>query len=358
MKVIVGMSGGVDSSTAAVLLQRQGHQVTGVTMAIWKESSPYRGGDRESCFGPGEEISQAAAKKVCDSLGIPFLVFDCAQEYEKEVIAYFRREYLAGRTPNPCVQCNGRVKFGMLPRLAREAGVEFDAFATGHYARVEQGGNGRMQLLRAKCLPKDQSYFLCRLTQEQLRHQLFPLGGLAKEEVRSLAREAGLDVAEKQDSQDFYSGDANELIGEEDRPGDIVEAGTGRLLGRHTGYWKYTIGQRKGLGVASTRPLYVTAIDPCRNRVVLGGQELVLHHSLEAEEMNWISLEPPAGPLECQVKVRSVQRPEPCLIIPRTDGTVHAEFPGGIHAVAPGQAAVFYQDDLVLGGGFIRSASA
>lgn len=356
MKIIVGMSGGVDSSTVAVLLHRQGHQVTGVSMALWKEGSPYRGGEKESCFGPGEEKSQAAARAVCEKLGIPFLVFDCSAEYEKEVIAYFRREYLAGRTPNPCVQCNGRVKFGMLPRLAREAGLDFDAFATGHYARVEEGEDGRMRLLRATCLPKDQSYFLCRLTQEQLRHQLFPLGGLSKEEVRNLAREAGLEVAEKQDSQDFYSGDANELIGEEDRPGDIVEAGTGKVLGRHTGYWKYTIGQRKGLGVASTRPLYVTAIDPCRNRVVLGGQELVLHHALTATEMNWVSLPGLEAPLACQVKVRSVQRPEPCLLTPLPEGGVRAEFPQGIYAVTPGQAAVFYQDDLLLGGGFIAQA--
>jgi tRNA-uridine 2-sulfurtransferase len=358
MDVIVGMSGGVDSSTVAALLCRQGHRVAGVTMALWKESSPYRGGERESCYGPGEEKSQEEARRVCQTLGIPFYVLDCSGEYERQVIDYFRDEYLAGRTPNPCVQCNALVKFGMLPKLAREAGIPFQAFATGHYARVEKGADGRMRLLRAKHLPKDQSYFLCRLSQEQLARQLFPLGELTKDEVRQTARELGLAVAEKQDSQDFYSGDANELIGEEDRPGEILEAGTGRVLGHHTGYWKYTIGQRKGLGVASTHPLYVTAIDPCRNRVILGGKELVMHHFLEATRMNWVSIAFPSAPIECQVKVRSVQKPVPCILTPgkTPEAPITAEFPQGILAVAPGQAAVFYQDDLLLGGGFIAKA--
>lgn len=358
MKIIVGMSGGVDSSTVAAMLQSQEHQVIGVSMTLWRSDSPYKGGDRQACYGPNEPLATATAKDVCRKLNIPFFAFDCSRAYEASVIDYFREEYLAGRTPNPCVRCNATLKFGMLPELARQAGIEYDAFATGHYARVEKGPNGRMHLLRAANLPKDQSYFLCRLSQEQLARQMFPLGGMEKTEVRELARTFALDVAEKHDSQDFYSGDTNELIGEPDRAGNIVEAETGRILGKHTGYWKYTIGQRKGLGVASTHPLYVTGIDPCGNRVILGKQEAVKHHFLTAENMNWVSIEPPTKPVECTLKARSVQQPVACLMTPHDDGTVSAEFPQGIYAVAPGQAAVFYQDDILLGGGYITTATA
>ena len=357
MKIIVGMSGGVDSSTTAALLKSRGHDVMGVTMSLWRESSPYKGGEHGGCFGPDEAEDIAAASDLCARIGVPFRVFDCSREYEERIIAYFRNEYLAGRTPNPCVRCNAMMKFGMLPELVRNAGIEFDCFATGHYARVERLPSGRMGLRRAVDLAKDQSYFLCRLSQEQLGWIQFPLGEMRKSEVRELARSFGLPVAEKHDSQDFYSGDPNELIGEPDRPGEIVEAETGRVLGRHTGYWKYTIGQRKGLGVASTEPLYVTAIDPCHNRVVLGRHEAVIHHRLEADDMNWVSIIPPEKPIECLLKARSVQTPVPCTLTPLPGGRVAATFPQGIHAVAPGQAAVFYSDNLLLAGGFIRMKS-
>ena len=357
MNILVGMSGGVDSSTVAALLQAQGHQVTGVTMSLWRDDNPYAGGTKDACYGPGEKADIEAARQVCAALGIPFHVFDCAREYERRVIDYFRDEYLAGRTPNPCVRCNAALKFGLLPDLARQAGLDFDAFATGHYARVRQAPGGRFQLLRAVDLPKDQSYFLCRLSQEQLARQRFPLGELHKAEVRDLARKFGLAVAEKHDSQDFYSGEISELLQQPDRDGDIVEEGTGRILGHHTGYWKYTIGQRRGLGVASTAPLYVIGIDPCHNRVTLGHAEAVRHHRLAADNFNWVSVDAPDAPLQCQVKVRSVQNPVECTLTPLGDGRYDAQFPDGIYAVAPGQAAVFYQGDLLLGGGFIRNAT-
>lgn len=358
MKIIVGMSGGVDSSTVTALLKSQGHEVIGVSMTLWRPDSPFKGGEKAACYGPNEHLSTEAAQAVCQALGVPFYAFNCSHEYEEWVIGYFRQEYLAGRTPNPCVRCNATLKFGMLPEMARRAGIDYDAFATGHYARVEKGENGRFRILRAADQAKDQSYFLCRLSQAQLARQMFPLGGMHKPEVRELARSFGLVTAERPDSQDFYSGDTNELIGEADRVGDIVEAETGKVLGKHTGYWKYTIGQRKGLGVASTQPLYVTEIDACRNRVVLGRQEAVRHHWLSAEAMNWVSMEAPTQPLECQLKVRSVQVPVPCQLIPQADGTCTAEFPQGIYAVAPGQAAVFYDGDVLLGGGFITAARA
>ena len=356
MKILVGMSGGVDSSTTAALLQSRGHEVTGVTMKLWRADNALRGGEREACYGPNEALDVAAARAVCERLGIGFLEFDCSRFYEDTVIGYFRREYLAGRTPNPCVRCNAALKFGLLPELARQSGVEFDCFATGHYARVRRGGDGRMQLLRAVDLPKDQSYFLCRLSQEQLARQLFPLGEMTKTEVRALARSFGLEVSDKPDSQDFYSGDTAELIQQPDRVGDIVDDATGKVLGHHTGYWKFTIGQRRGLGVSSATPLYVVAIDACHNRVRLGTAEAVRHHALEATDLNWVSIAAPQGAVACQVKVRSVQTPVPCTLEPLDGGRWRAVFPDGISAVTPGQAAVFYDGEVLLGGGFIAKS--
>ncbi len=358
MKIIVGMSGGVDSSTVAALLKSQGHEVIGVSMALWRPDAPYKGGDNTGCYGPNDAVAKETARQICDQLGIPFYAFDCSHQYEEKIIGYFRSEYLAGRTPNPCVRCNAAMKFGMLPEMARQAGIQYDCFATGHYARIEKSPDGRMQLLRATDTIKDQSYFLCRLSQEQLSRQLFPLGAMTKEEVRDLARSFGLAVADKHDSQDFYTGDISELIGEDDQIGDIVDAETGKVLGKHTGYWKYTIGQRKGLGVASTQPLYVTEIRPCKNQVVLGKHEVVMHHQLDADQMNWVSIPGLDAPRECLLKARSVQKPVPCLLTPTGPDTVHAEFPQGICGVAPGQAAVFYDNDILLGGGYIIQAKA
>ncbi len=357
MRIIVGLSGGVDSSTVAALLKSQGHQVIGVTMTLWRADSPYRGGQREACYGPNEALDVAAAQETCERLGIEYHRFDFSRQFEAQIVDYFREEYLAGRTPNPCVRCNAALKFGMLPLAAAEAGLEYDCYATGHYAQIRRSDDGRYQLFRGLDEGKDQSYFLCRLSQQQLSRQLFPLGGYHKHEVRELARQFGLAVSDKHDSQDFYSGDTAELINEPDRPGDIVDDETGKVLGRHTGYWKYTIGQRRGLGVASTTPLYVVGLDPCRNQVRLGKAEAVCHHHLTADNFNWVSIEAPTAPIECLVKVRSVQKPAPCILTPQENGRYAATFPGGISGVAPGQAAVFYRDDMLLGGGTILNAT-
>lgn len=347
MKIAVGLSGGVDSSVAAALLKRAGHEVTGVTMKIWREGR-YAGGTKDACFGPGEADDIAAADALCRRLEIPYRVFDCADEYEKVVLDYFRREYLSGRTPNPCVRCNAFMKFGVLPGLARSSGLEFDRFATGHYARIREDG-GTFRLLRGADAAKDQSYFLHRLTQTRLAGLLFPLGELRKEEVRALAAEFDLDVKDKPDSQDFYSGDHAELLETPDRPGNIVDT-EGRVLGSHRGFWHYTVGQRKGLGIAARRPLYVLELNPCRNEVVVGGADDVIEHRLELNDCHWIG-ETPSGPVE--VKIRSAGTPVPAEALPGENNAMTLTIPAGVNAPAAGQSAVLYRGDEVLGGGII-----
>ena len=345
MKVAVGLSGGVDSSVAALLLKEQGHDVVGVTMKLWR--GQYKGGSRDACFGAGESEDIASAGEFARRIGIDYRVFDCSDQYDRTIVRYFRETYLSGRTPNPCVFCNAAMKFGLLPRLASESGLAFDAFATGHYARVERRG-GRWAIMRAVDLAKDQSYFLYRLSQDQLARQIFPLGGMTKGEVREIARTRGLAAADKPDSQDFYSGDTDELIGEKARPGDIVDT-QGRVLGRHTGFWHYTIGQRKGLGIGGAgEPYYVIELNACRNQVVVGRADEAVRTSLEVGSMNWVAVGPTEEPINCRVKVRSAGR-----LVPATLTAGKAEFPSGIAGVAPGQSAVFYaadSEDLLCGG--------
>lgn len=343
MKIAVGLSGGVDSSVAAALLCEQGHEVIGITMSLWREGR-YHGGCGDACFGPNEAEDIAAAKELCSQLHIPYHVFDCADAYEKIVLDYFRNEYLTGRTPNPCVRCNASMKFGLLPRLAKESGLSFDVFATGHYARVLQR-DGAWRLLRGVDEMKDQSYFLYRLKQEQLQDLLFPLGGLHKTDVRALAARYGLSVKDKPESQDFYSGDKSELMQTPPRQGNIVDE-TGRVLGTHSGHWNFTIGQRRGLGISSTKPLYVVDINACRNEVVVGNAEELLSKRLELEDCHWITGTAPSGMV--LAKIRSTSQLVPAQFV---DGELI--FNDGVNAAARGQSAVLYRDDEVLGGGVI-----
>ena len=333
MKVAVGLSGGVDSCVTAMLLQRAGHDVRGVTMTLGRDD---------------EAASLAATRLAAGRLGVELEVFDFSGEWKREVADYIRETYLAGLTPNPCVRCNETVKMALLPRAAFALGCDF--FATGHYARLENG-----RLFRAVDRTKDQSYFLYRADREMLRRTLFPLGGMTKTEVRELAREAGLEAADRRDSQDFCGGDAVAMVGAEDREGNIVDT-SGRVLGRHRGFWHYTIGKRKGLGIGGGTPYYVVALDASRNEVVVAFKDAALTREFEIDSL----VEFPCG-LEGAlfVKVRSAGEPKgPVKIEKLGGGRARVCCEEGIVGVAPGQSAVFFKGDEVAGGGIIRRMPA
>ncbi|HSA96117.1 MAG TPA: tRNA 2-thiouridine(34) synthase MnmA [Acidobacteriota bacterium] len=356
MKIAVGLSGGVDSSVAALLLVQAGHDVSGVLMKTWTGPGGPSGG-RGACYGHDEAADIRAAQDVCSHLSIPLRLIDCARSFEEAVLRDLRAGYLAGRTPNPCVRCNEMIKFGLLPEAARRAGLLFDRFATGHYARVEyEPALVRFLLKRAADARKDQSYFLYRLGQAQLATALFPLGDLLKSRVREIAREAGLPVHDRKESQDFYTGDLADIVGREDLEGEIVDS-AGRVLGRHRGIWHYTVGQRKGLGIAHPVPLYVIGIDAGSNRLVVGPKSETFRRSAQVRDAVWGPFEALAAPAGVRVKVRSSGRAVPATIAPLEDGTTRVDFAEPVASVAPGQSAVFYNGDTVIGGGLIVAAS-
>ncbi|HNT26980.1 MAG TPA: tRNA 2-thiouridine(34) synthase MnmA [bacterium] len=350
--IAVGMSGGVDSSVAAALLVAAGHRVVGVTMAIWDGSTAVAEGSKHACFCAGEEEEIATAARVAERIGIPFHVIDLRQEYRAEVLDHFRREYLAGRTPNPCVRCNHLMKFGFLLERARAQGLSFDRFATGHYARVVPGAD-RLFLKKAYDTAKDQSYFLQFLTRDQLGSVLFPLGEKTKGEVRETARRLGLPVAERPDSQDFIAGDYGILFSpEEAPPGDIVNE-KGALLGRHRGIVHYTVGQRRGLGVDGGKPLYVTAIDARNNRIVVTDKDHLFGRGLVAGQVNWLGMDRPDRPFRAHARIRQKHSEAPATVIPRDDGTITVRFDEPQLSITPGQAVALYADDTVLAGATI-----
>jgi tRNA-uridine 2-sulfurtransferase len=370
--VAVGLSGGVDSSVAAYLLKQQGYTVVGLTMQIWDGSLPLPDQGRSGCYGPGEPHDIEAARSLADRLGIPHHVIPLAPEYASEVLDYFREEYRAGRTPNPCVRCNRTMKFGLLLDRARTMGIAFDTFATGHYARVDlEPSSGRWQLRRSLDSTKDQTYFLSRLSQNQLSQVLFPLGEMTKLEVKALAREIGWgDVADKQESQNFIeSKDYGVLFSDrEQRPGPIMDT-RGRFLGQHNGIIHYTVGQRKGLGIGgTTAPLYVVRIDACANTVVVGAYSELFANRLTATDLNWIGLPwTPAEPLRVTAKIRQQHKDAPAVIhgVRRMsssaltdDMKVETLFDDPQMSITPGQVVVFYDNDVVLGSGIITAQSA
>lgn len=352
MKIAVGMSGGVDSSVAAFLIKELGHETFGVTMRIWRGDYD-RTAQRHACYGPGEEDEIRRARGICEVIGIPHHVFDLSEAYENTVLGYFRREYMSGRTPNPCVVCNQKMKFGLLPAQAFEA-LGAEAFATGHYARIDaKKREGRVTLWKARDRYKDQSYFLHRLTQDQLSRAIFPLGELTKEEVRNIAREKGIPSWEDPESQDFYDGEYNELIGRDEEPGDIVNT-MGAVLGKHHGIWNYTVGQRRGLGIAASEPLYVTAIDAPEKRIIVSPKHESLRSTFLATRFNWILGDSLTESGNTTVKTRSSHCGAPCKTEPLNETTLRIRLEYPESGIAPGQSAVVYDGDAVIGGGIIE----
>lgn len=369
--IAVAMSGGVDSSVVAGLLQRQGKRVVGMTMQLWNqrrlpELTP-EGGTVGRCCSLDDVYD---ARYVASVLSIPYYVVNFEERFEKEVVKPFVQDYLDGRTPIPCTLCNNFIKFDQFLDMADGVGAE--KIATGHYARLSYDeATGRYQMRTSADPSKDQTYFLFGLTQPQLARTLFPLGGMLKTRVRELARELGLPVADKNDSQEIcfvpngdYAGFIDAYFREQGiepstTEGEIVDTG-GRVLGQHAGTHHFTVGQRRGLRVAATEPLYVIATEPATQRVVVGHNGDLMRHSLIARDINWLSIAAPTEPLRAQVKIRNKHAAAPATLIPTgDDARIQVRFDEPQRAITPGQAAVFYSPDLpagdlVLGGGWIE----
>ncbi len=364
-RVVVAMSGGVDSSVAAALLVRAGYHVHGLMLRLWSEPA----GCLEGC--PGSQAANrcctpdqvADAQRVADILGIPFDTLDAVLLFRSTVVQDFIDTYSAGLTPNPCVVCNRWIRFGFLLEHAKAIGAQY--LATGHYVRVEQVDGG-YQLLRGVDEAKDQSYVLYMLNQFHLAHLLFPVGGYSKTQIRDLAHEWGLPVADKADSQDLCflaDGDYRRFLRqhapEAVRPGPIEDL-EGRKLGEHRGLNAYTIGQRRGLGISAPQPLYVAGIDPARNAILVGPKDAARRRQLVTKNTEWVAGRPPAGgrPNEVEVRIRYHARPQPATVTPGPGGRATVRFASALSDVAPGQAAVFYWGEVCLGGGTISPLEA
>lgn len=347
-RVFVGMSGGVDSSTAAVLLRESGHEVSGLHLQL------LRGLPLES----GAEDGSAAAR-AAETLGLPFHELDLSETFRQSVVAYFIREYEAGRTPNPCVVCNRRIKFGEMWERARALGAEY--LATGHYARIEYDEkSGRWLLLRGADPDKDQSYFLSQLTQEQLSRTLFPLGMLRKTQVREIAAAHGLEAATRRDSQDIcfvpdgdYARLIERLTGRASPEGDFLDE-AGNALGRHRGFIRYTRGQHRGLALPIEPPLYVLDKDAQTHAIRLGTEDALYADTLTVRDANWIAVPALTEPMRVSVKTRHSRREADAELLPLADGRVRVRFSEPQRALTPGQFAVFYDGERVVGGGAIE----
>ncbi len=353
LTVLVGVSGGVDSAVCALKLKQAGYNVIGAMMKVYD-------GDiktiANSCYGTDKRKEIEDAKAVCDKIGIEFHLIDCAKEFDELVFEKFKSEYKLGRTPNPCVLCNPLIKFNVFPYLAQQSGLRFDKFATGHYARIEYDIKLNKYLLKQGVnTKKDQTYFLYRLSQNKLQNILFPLGEMEKEDVRNFAKENGLIVYNKMDSQDFYKGNYAEIIEAKESKGNIRHI-SGKILGTHSGIFNYTIGQRKGLKIAYEKPLYVIKFDLDKNEVIVGEKEFTYSNALFAKDLSWTFYDRDNLPqkISAYAKIRSAGQKSACDIYIEDDAA-KVEFLEPQNAITPGQAVVFYKDDIVLGGGTIES---
>ena len=354
-KVVVGMSGGVDSSVAAWLLKEQGYDVIGVTMQIWQDEENEVQEENGGCCGLSAVDD---ARRVASSIGIPYYVMNFKQEFQKNVIDYFTKEYLNGRTPNPCIACNRYVKWEAL--LQRSLSIGADYIATGHYARIDKLSNGRYAIRRSATLAKDQTYALYNLTQEQLAHTLMPVGNYSKDQIREMAEKIGLQVANKPDSQDICfvpDGDYATYIEENTaagsiRPGNFVTS-DGTIVGQHKGIIHYTVGQRKGLGLSLGHPAFVLEIRPETNEVVVGTNEESMSRYVRANHVNFMSVADIDGKKRAWGKIRYNHKGAWCTVERTGEDEILCTFDEPVRAITPGQALVLYDGDYVLGGGTI-----